>query len=271
MWQKQCRRRVIDLHCHILPGLDDGPVSLDQSLAMARAAQDEGILTSVATPHVRDDYPFELREIAVRTGELRRSLAEARIELRLTTGAEIALSKLPELDRETLGELCLGAGDYVLVESPYTYATDSLENMLFDLQLVGLHPILAHPERCPSFLTDIDRLTRLVDRGALCSITSASMAGRFGQVIQGFTVAMLTGGLVHNVASDAHDHSYRAPTLRAGFERLETQLPGILDQAVWFTSEVPEAILAGHELPAPPPRLRQRRTGRWKPIRRPRS
>src|SRR5439155_8663147 len=170
---------VIARHCHLLHGLDDGPSDLAESLAMARVAVEEGIETIVATPHIREDHPFPLELVAERLEELRGALASEAIPLRVLGGGEVAISKASELDDAALRAACLGDGPYLLVETPYTEATDLLENTLFDLQVRGFKPLLAHPERGPSFLSDPDRLRALVERGVLCSLTADSLAGRF--------------------------------------------------------------------------------------------
>jgi protein-tyrosine phosphatase len=190
--------------------------------------------------------------IGPRVRDLNTLLAENGIEVEVVPGAEVALSKIAELDDEILRELCLGPGPYLLVESPYTYAPELLEKVVFDLQARGFRPLLAHPERSPSFLEDPARLARLVESQVLCSVTAASMAGTFGGAIRRFTLDLFRGGLVHNVASDAHDPSHRSPDLRSGFERLESELPGLSDQASWFTVDAPAAILAGDDIPPPP-------------------
>ena len=143
---------MIDLHCHILPGLDDGPNDLAASLELARAAEAVGTRTIVATPHIRDDHPFDLDEIEPGVQRLNEALESEGVDLSVVAGAEVALSKIFELDDRILSRLCLGRGNYLLIESPYTEATDLLEEHLFGLQLRGFRPVLAHPERSPSFL-----------------------------------------------------------------------------------------------------------------------
>jgi protein-tyrosine phosphatase len=225
---------------------------MEGSLALARAARRAGTGTLVATPHVRDDYPFPLGAIDERVDETNAALDRAGVDVRVERGAEVAITKVTEFDDDELRSLCLGSGTYLLVESPYTYAPELLEKVLFDLQARGFRPILAHPERSPSFLSDFVRLARIVDKGVLCSVTALSMSGGFGDAIQSFTSRLFTEGLVHDVASDAHDTSRRPPGLGNGFERLEKELPGLTDQVRWYTVEAPQAILAGSELPPPP-------------------
>src|SRR2546429_900999 len=162
---------MIDLHCHIVPGLDDGAPELDTSIAMARVAENDGIRVIATTPHIRDDHPFDPKEIAPLTAKLNENLRDVGVELRVVPGGELAISKSSELDDETLRTLCLGGdGGYLLVESPYTHATDLLERDLFNLQLRGFRVILAHPERSPSFIANPGRLAALVERGVMCSV-----------------------------------------------------------------------------------------------------
>ena len=171
---------MIDIHCHILPGLDDGPKDVEASISLARFAAADGTHTIVATPHVREDYPFDLALIPERARLLNDHLAAASVPVRVEQGAEVSVSMLTALDDATIASICLGSSSSVLVESPYQQATDLLEQALFDIQLRGFRAVLAHPERSPSFMSDPDRLAALVERGVLCSVTSASMAGRFG-------------------------------------------------------------------------------------------
>jgi protein-tyrosine phosphatase len=256
---------LIDLHCHILPGIDDGPVNFDFSVAMARTAEEAGIHVMVATPHVRSDFPTEPEQIASGVRELNDALAAEDVELRVLAGAEVALQKAAELGEATLSELCLGSGNYLLVESPYRSIDIDLEGILRDVQARGFRPVLAHPERCPIFQRDPDRLVRLVNGGTLCSITAASLAGRFGTTVRKFSLELLYDGLVHDVASDAHDHLHRPPDLLTGFESAEADVPGIRGQASWFTVTAPVAIVTGRESlpprPDPPPRPP---TSRWR-------
>jgi protein-tyrosine phosphatase len=243
---------VIDLHCHVLPGLDDGPPDVDAAVMVARLAAADGTRTMVATPHVREDYPFELDLIDDRARALNERLAQEGIELHVVPGGEVGMSILSQLSKGDLERVCLGTSRSVLVESPYQEATDTVEDTLFNLQLTGFHPVLAHPERSPSFMKDPDRLERMVERGILCSVTAASMAGRFGRTVQRVTRVMFERGLVHDVASDAHDIQKRAPGLTAGFRTLDQDLPGVLGQIEWFTNDVPTAILEERPLPARP-------------------
>jgi len=252
---------VIDLHSHVLPGLDDGPDHIEASVALARAAATAGTATLVATPHIRGDYPFDPARILPAVEELNARLVGEGISLEVVPGGEVSITSLLEIDDSTLDAVRLGGGPYVLVESPYTHTGELLERTLFEAQIRGLRPLLAHPERSPCFLGDLDRMERVVDRGVLSSVTAGSMAGRFGKPVYDFTVLLFERGLVHDVASDAHGAERRPPGLLAGFERLDEDLPGLLDQADWFTRAAPGAILRGEELPPRPDAPGRRRRG----------
>src|SRR3954452_12235064 len=172
---------MIDLHCHILPGLDDGPANMDFSLAMARKAVESNIQIVVATPHIRADYEgITAERIGAATIELNERIEDDGLPLRVIAGAEVAIPKLEELSDDELTLLSLGSGGYVLLESPYGGTPVDVEAAVDDIERRGHSTILAHPERCPLFHADIERLVGLVDRGVLCSITSASLAGAFG-------------------------------------------------------------------------------------------
>ena len=244
---------MIDIHCHILPGLDDGPSNEEDSLELARAAVASGTRAIVATPHIRSDHPFAHERIEELAARLRERLAAEGIELELLTGGEVALSELDLIDESRLRELALGSGDCVLVESPYGQVGELLEGMLADLRRRGFRPVLAHPERCPAFQEDPARLARLVEKGVLTSITATSMAGHFGKPARRLCVQMLKDGLVHDVASDAHSARGRPPGMLGGFEALRGELRGLEDHAAWYVRDAPAAMVTGKPLPPRPP------------------
>jgi protein-tyrosine phosphatase len=237
---------VIDLHCHILPGVDDGPATMEDALAMARVAWEDGVRTIVATPHVSHDFPTDPSEIAGRVDELNAAMQAAGVEIAVVRGAEVALTKLAELDRPAIELACIGDGPYLLLESPYQYMPDSLERIVFEAQLAGFRPVLAHPERSGCFHGRLERLRGLVERGVVTSVTAASVSGRFGKPVAGETRRFVSQGLVHNVASDGHGVDRRSPRLSGARERLGEE------EFAWATQAVPAAIVAGSDLPARP-------------------
>src|SRR3954467_2551046 len=191
------------------------------SLELARAAVGAGTTTILATPHINDDAGIEPRRIAAGLEGRRAALAEADIPLEVLPGGEIAIWRLIDLDAATLNGLALGGGPYLLVESPFSPVVGDFEPMVLDLHARGRRVLLAHPERCPAFQRDPGRLERLVRAGALVQITAGSMTGAFGATVKRFTSALLRDGLVHVIASDAHDAVNRPPRLTAGFAALQ--------------------------------------------------
>ena len=244
---------MIDLHSHILPGIDDGPATLDGSLELARAAVAAGTSTILATPHINTDERIDAATVAAGIETLRPALAAAEIPLEVLPGGEIAIWRLVDLDDDALRSLALGGGPYLLVESPFSPVVGEFEPLVLDLHARGHRVLLAHPERCPAFQRDPPRLERLIEAGALAQVTAGSMAGAFGTTVKRFTTALLGEGLAHVVASDAHDTVKRPPGLGAGFAALERDLPGVTAQQPWLTEAVPRAILDGAPLPERPP------------------
>jgi protein-tyrosine phosphatase len=235
---------VIDLHCHILPGLDDGPRKMGDAVKMARAAVDAGVRTIVATPHVSETFPNGAEDIAGAAAALIVELARRDIALNIRTGAEITITQALDLPGDALAALRLGGGPYLLVECPLSFQGGrAVESLLRRVQERGHPLVLAHPERSPAFLREPERLARLVDDGMLTSVTAGAFGGQFGSRIQAFALELLRSRLVHDVASDAHDTSRRSPSALAEWHLVSRAI--VPD---WHAREVPSAILAGRPL-----------------------
>lgn len=239
---------MIDLHCHILPGIDDGPADLAGALALARAQVAVGVDTVAATPHVSPAFPGNDGDaIAVAVGRLRAALSTEACPLHIVIGAEVDLGSASELDDDELLRLRMGDGPYLLVEAPLTPATQGADVLLRHVRRRGHEILIAHPERCPDFQRRPEALRALVRDGMLTQITAGALVGRFGSRVARFAHWLVDEELVHDVSSDAHDAVRRAPGLRG--ELVEAALR---DQAAWLTEEVPAAILAGEPIPARP-------------------
>jgi protein-tyrosine phosphatase len=238
---------VIDLHCHVLPGIDDGPDTIEGSLALARAAAAGGTRTLLATPHVSWHYPNDADTIARVTGELNERLHTERIALEVRSGAEIAMTRLADVEPDELSRLSLGSSRWLLVEPPFTPVLTGLDSILLSLQRSGYRILLAHPERCHAFHRDPEMLEALVRSGVLASVTAGSLVGQFGGDVRRFALRLVRDGLIHNVASDAHDHVQRPPSIAAELEQA-----GLAPLADWLTRDVPAAILADGEIPPRP-------------------
>jgi protein-tyrosine phosphatase len=261
---------VIDLHCHLLAGIDDGPKTLDDSLAIARAAERVGTRTIVATPHVNWRYPNTTEIIARGVAQLNERLAADGLALEVLAGAEIAMTRIGDIAPQELGKLALAGRGWLLVEPPFTPAASGLDTILLELQRQGHRILLAHPERCPAFHRDPGMLEALVQGGVLTSITAGSLVGRFGAEPRRFALALLRQGMAHNVASDAHDEINRGPGMASEIEQA-----GFGPLRDWLTCAVPQAIVSGDEtvptrpavdlpdpMPLPHSRWRRRRPGR---------
>jgi protein-tyrosine phosphatase len=238
---------VIDLHCHVLPGIDDGPTTIESSLALARAAVAAGTRTLVATPHVSWRYPNSAQDIAQLVAELNERLLAEEVALEVRAGAEIALTRAADISPQELGGLGLGGGPWLLVEPPFSPVVSGLDAQLLALQGQGHRIVLAHPERCPAFHRDPEMLAGLVDQGIITSITAGSLVGQFGERARRFALSLAQQGMMHNVASDAHDETQRPPSVSDELERC-----GLSPLAEWLTCAVPAAILEGRD--AIPPR-----------------
>jgi protein-tyrosine phosphatase len=239
---------MIDLHCHVLPGIDDGPRTIERSVELARLAASMGTRTLVATPHISRRYPNDADTILRLTDELNVRLAQEGVDISIRSGAEIAVTRLADIAPANLARLGLGGSCWLLVEPPFLPTATGFEVALLDLMRRGRRIVLAHPERCPAFQRDPKQLASLVRAGAITSITAGSLVGRFGGEVQRFAFKLVRDGMVHNVASDAHDCLRRTPGI-AG----ELREAGLSPLADWLTSEVPGAILANRQIPPRPP------------------
>jgi protein-tyrosine phosphatase len=214
-----------------------------ETIALARSAAENGITTIVATPHVSASYRNDAATIERLSREVAVQLSNEGVPVEILIGAEVALPMLVNIDREELGRLALGGGRWMLIECPFTPHVPGIEPMLARVRDWGFAVLLAHPERCPAFQRDLSLLRRLVAAGALVSVTAGSLVGRFGRDVERVSIDLFQQGLVHNVASDAHDTLRRPPSIMA--ELVDAGLAGL---APHLTEAVPRAIL-GRALP----------------------
>jgi protein-tyrosine phosphatase len=238
---------VIDLHCHILPALDDGARDLADSVAMARQAERDGIEIVCATPHIRSDHDVRIEELPARIGELRRELERLGVRVRIAQGAEVAEPSADALSDEHLRELSLGGGGWILLEPAAGPLADELLAVAERLHARGARTIVAHPERHAGADFE-ERLRALAERGCLIQWTAefieqAEPAGPGDLVLH-----LARAGLVHVLASDAHSsHGGRTVTLGRAYARLAEACPA--EQVRWIAEGAPAAILAGDPLP----------------------
>jgi protein-tyrosine phosphatase len=245
---------VIDLHSHILPGIDDGAGSIEVALEMARSAVADGVRAIAATPHVRGDYPTRPGEMEEGVALLRAQLHEAGVPLEVLSGGEIALDFAPVLDDDALRRFGLGGNHrYLLLEMPDVGWPLGLEETLFQLQLRGFTAVLAHPERNDEVQERPGLLERLIQSGTLVQVTAASVDGRLGPVARKTALRLVDCEFVHMLASDAHAPSVRQIGLAGAAGAIANAA-----LAEWLTEGVPRAIVEGRPLPARPQRPARR-------------
>jgi protein-tyrosine phosphatase len=239
---------VIDLHCHILPGVDDGAADLEDAVAMARQAEADGIEVVCATPHVRADHDVRLGELPRRVDDLNRELASRRIGVRVVPGGEVAETMVSELSAAELQSVSVGgAGRWILLEPAPGPLGDSLGDAVTRLGECGHDCLIAHPER--HLGADFrERLRLLVERGALLQITAALLV--HGDAAPGL-LDLADHGLVHLLGSDAHSaRRGRRLELSGGLARLR-QVRWLRPYLDWIGRDAPAAILRGEPLVPP--------------------
>lgn len=246
---------MIDLHAHVLPGLDDGPDDLRAAIALVAAAAADGTRTIVATPHVSERWPNDPARIAAAVEGLRAALRSEGIDVEILPGAEIAWDRAATMSDEELLAFGLGGGPCVLVEPPLRSTAGDADHVFEGLLARGHRVVLAHPERCPAFQREPERVTRLAAQGARCSVTASALVGRFGSGVQRFAQRLLRDGLVHDLASDAHDLAGRRPELAGPIAQAAAELPGLDVLGPWLTTEAPAALLTGRPAGPPPARV----------------
>jgi len=253
---------LYDLHAHILPGVDDGARTPDDTVEMARVAAHHGTRVIVATPHRKDvTENWSVPYIRSLLDDMNRRIKSQGIPLTLLLGMENHLDmELPE-EVSQGHALPIHGSRYILVEMPFFGRPNYAEDVLLRLQLQGLTPVLAHPERIEAFHQDPGLLARFVERGMLTQITAGSVLGRFGGSVRRFTDALLRKGLVHVIASDTHlPVGARDPKLQESVDQAALIVGPDASRAM--VVDTPRAIVENLPLEVEPP-VGARPSGRW--------
>ncbi len=249
---------MVDLHCHILPGLDDGPKTMEESLVMAETAIADGITHVVATPHSNGRFYFDFAQVQQLRDQLLEQLGD---RLKIATGCDFHLSpeNLIALHKEPRA-YCINQHDYLLLEFNEFAIPPSMDQTLHEIQLAGLRLIITHPERNAILRTHSERLRDWVKRGCFAQVTGGALTGVFGQVAQGKALEWIRTGIIHFVASDAHNNGNRPLRLQSAYDVVQEQFGE--EKARGLFLENPLAAFEGRELPhvpeveeaAPPPK-----------------
>lgn len=233
---------MIDLHCHILPGVDDGAVDLPMSIRMAQIAADDGIRVIVATPHINDDF-VPLTNIYEMCGELNSQLKRLGIEVSIVPGGDVSALLSPA----QVKEYTINGGHYILTEFPHSQLPRTSKEILFNLSVRGLCPIITHPERNRAVIENPDKFLSLIKGDVLVQITADSLTGAFGRDAQACAIYLLRKGVVNFIATDAHSSEFRRPVLTAGLKVAEKFVGKA--QAKKLVFDNPAAVLQDKPLP----------------------
>ncbi|MDP3029164.1 MAG: CpsB/CapC family capsule biosynthesis tyrosine phosphatase [Deltaproteobacteria bacterium] len=240
---------MIDIHCHILPGMDDGPASLGEALAMCHAAAADGVTTIVAAPHFKPGtYEFTGPEILATVDILDAEAKKEGLDIRILPGAEVTVSPEMPAYLQTGKYLTINNnGRYFLAEfSPLSVPAD-WDAFLLGFLRSGMIPIIAHPERNAWFMRHPDALSSAVQRGLMVQITAASVTGCYGDEARDFSVYLLKQNLVHAIGSDGHSANLRLPLLAEAVS-LAADVVG-KERAEALVTSIPQAIIEGRDIP----------------------
>jgi protein-tyrosine phosphatase len=216
---------MIDIHTHILPGIDDGADTMEYSLQLARAAVENGIHTIIATPHhANGRYDNPAKEIKALVSKLNNELHMKNISLKVLCGQEVRLTQRLLEDWEKGDLLCLHDSSYMLIEFPSGSIPEETFDFFYELSLHKIKPIIAHPERNARIAHNPELLFQLIEAGALSQITSHSINGVFGSKVQQLAVQLCKRNLVHFVSTDAHHMVHRGFDLQQAYASIERTL-----------------------------------------------
>ena len=237
---------MIDLHSHILPGVDDGARDLSESVNMAKKAVEQGIHTIVATPHhLNNRYENPKQTIIDRVRELNKALLEEKIDLNVLPGQETRIYG-EMVEGYEIGEILpIDNTQYVLVEFSSSHVPRYTEKLFYDLQTKGLVPVIVHPERNQEIIERPDVLYKLVEKGALTQVTAASICGDFGKKIKNFSMQLIEANLTHFIASDAHNTVNRTFKMREAFDIVQNKYGNDL---VYLFKENAELVIEGSHI-----------------------
>jgi protein-tyrosine phosphatase len=252
---------MVDLHCHILPGLDDGAANMEESIAMAESAIADGITHVVATPHSNSQYHFDFTHVRGLRDELQSKIGN---QLEIVTGCDFHLNpeNLSSLRRDAR-QYCINQNDFLLLEFNEFSIPPSMDQTLHAMQLTGVRPIITHPERNGILRAHPERLKKWVRQGCFAQVTGGALTGGFGPSAQQDALRWIGEGLIHFVATDAHNTRRRPLRLQSAYNVVVDRFGQEKARALF--QDNPFAAFEGRELPhvpeiedeLPPPRRKR--------------
>jgi protein-tyrosine phosphatase len=252
---------MVDLHCHILPGLDDGPATIEESIAMAESAIVDGVTHVVATPHSNSKYLFDFARVRRLRDELQAKVGD---RLKIATGCDFHLDpeNLNSLRRDA-PQYCINQRDFLLVEFNEFSIPPSMDQTLHEIQLAGLQPVITHPERNAILRLQPDRLKKWIRQGCFAQVTGGALTVGFGARSHQNALRWIAEGLIHFVASDAHNTRSRPLRLQPAYKVVADRFGEAKARALFHDN--PLAAFEGRPLPhvpevedeLPPPRRKR--------------
>jgi protein-tyrosine phosphatase len=239
---------AVDLHCHILPGLDDGARDLHDAVDMARQAEADGIAAVCATPHIRHDHVVEIAQLPQRIAELSSAVTAAGCATRILPGGEVAATALDELCNDDLRAVSLGgSGRWILLEPSPGPIDGRLHTAVTALQTRGFRALIAHPERhlAPDLAT---RLSDLVKLDALVQVTGAALTD---ETTRSGMLDLARLGVIHVLGSDSHSSRFGRPVALSGALEVLQAVEPVSRHLTWLARSAPHAIVQGRDLSAP--------------------
>ncbi|NHN34316.1 tyrosine-protein phosphatase [Paenibacillus agricola] len=206
---------MIDTHSHILPYMDDGPMTIQEAVQMAEAAWKEGIRSIIATPHHADGKHINEREkICFAVAEINNHLSRLNLDIQVVPGQEIRMNRDLLTDLKSGNLVMLNEGNYILLELPHDSIPSYTHEMIHELRLLHLEPIIAHPERNLEIIKSPAKFSELIELGAIGQVTTQSLSGHYGKKAKETALYLCKSNLIHLIATDAHDLRYRPPFIQ---------------------------------------------------------
>ncbi len=235
---------MVDIHCHIIPGVDDGSRSWEMTKEMCRVAADDGIRHIVATPHCNNEYPYDRAQYEALKEQLREA-SDGRIEFSVGCDFHFSYENITDAI-ENPKRYSINGTRYLLIEFSDYGIPPSVAELFFQFTSRGMVPIITHPERNPLLVRRPEKVLELVDAGALVQVTANSITGFWGEKARSVSEWLLTKGAVHVIASDAHDPKRRRPVLSEARNAVARMLG---EQAAEdLVNHTPQAIVEGKPL-----------------------